>query len=96
MASRLQKAKASEKACTLLATRQIAYTVREMFYVVSSGITTAALYPEKYLSIVPLYPYIYIYIHLVGDLESGARARGESESWLQMKCKLYISPLLDL
>lgn len=61
MASRLQKAKASEKACTLLATRQIAYTVREMFYVVSSGITTAALYPEKYLSIVPLYPYIYIY-----------------------------------
>lgn len=60
MASRLQKAKASET-CTLLATRQIAYTVREMFYVVSSGITTAALYPEKYLSIVPLYPYIYIY-----------------------------------
>lgn len=48
------------------------------------------------LSFLYILIYIYIYIHLVGDLESGARARGESESWLQMKCKLYISPLLDL
>ena len=86
MASRLQKAKASEKACTLLATRQIAYTVREMFYVVSSGITTAALYPEKYLSIVPLYPYIYIYIYIYTS--SGILNRGhELEVNLNRGCR---------